>query len=282
MTQKTVFLNDQYVPYDQALVHIEDRGFQLGDGIYEVVLFENGKFIDFYQHIDRLFRSAWAISLKIDKRPEEFHEIALKLFKENNLNSGWFYLQVTRGTCPRRPDFPFECKITINALANPLKTFDPTSYENGIKAITHDDIRWSRCDIKSICLLAQNMIRSRATADGADEAILIRDGFVTEGSYSNIFIVNKKDQLVTRMADNFILKGITRDRILILARENGIEVIEGEIKKEDLFKAKEVFATSSTLKIRPISEIDGQKIGNGKIGEISKNLLHIYNNFVNS
>lgn len=277
--EKTIFLNDEYLPYDKAFIHIEDRGFQLADGVYEVILYENNKLIDFEPHIDRLFRSAREIDLKINKTKEEFKEIFLKLFKENNLKSGYIYLQATRGSSPRSQVIPKNYNTTINAIANPYKNIDKEDLMNGFKAITHDDIRWKRCDIKSISLLASTMVKDKANNENAAEAILIRDGFVTEGSFSNVFIVNDKNQLITRPADNLILQGITRNRIISLAQENNIEVIEKKFTKETLLNAKEVFVTSSTLKIRPISKIDDQKIGSGTAGDIAKNLISLYNNY---
>ncbi len=279
MNSKTIFLNDKFLPYEQAFVHIEDRGFQLGDGIYEVILFVNNKLIDFNDHIERLFRSAKEISLKIDKTIQDFKDISLELFQKNNLNSGSIYIQVTRGKNPRNQNFPKNYTTTINAVVSPLKEVNQESLINGSKAITHDDIRWGRCDIKSICLLAGTMIKNKATNQNAAEAILIKDGFITEGSFSNVFIVNNKNQIITREASNQILKGITRTRIISLAKQNNFEVIESRFNKKELLNAKEVFVTSSTLKIRPINQIDDKIIGNGKTGVISKKLIELYDSY---
>lgn len=278
----TVFLNDKFVAYKNAFVHIEDRGFQFGDGIYEVVLFENNKLIDFDNHIKRLFRSAGELNLKIEKTAKDFEDIFLKLFAKNKLTSGYVYLQITRGTHSRIQTFPKNCQTTINAIVRPLKIIDQKTWKSGFKVITHEDIRWKRCDIKSIALLASTMMREKAEDQNACEAVLIRDGFVTEGSFSNVFIVNDKNQLITREAGNYILQGITRNRVISLAKENGIEIIEEKFNKEDLLNAKEVFLTSSTLKIRPVSQIDDHKIGDNKIGEITKKLHELYENYLTS
>jgi len=279
MSKKIVFLNDEFLAYDKAFIHIEDRGFQLADGVYEVILYQNNKLVDFDEHIERLFRSAKEINLKINKSKIEFKEIFLKLFAENNLDSGYIYLQVTRGKHPRIQTQPKDYNPTINAIANPLKIIDQKDLENGFKAITHDDIRWKRCNIKSIALLPSTLLKEKAENENAIEAILTRDGFVTEGSFCNVFIVNDKKQLITRPADNYILEGITRNRVIDLAKKNNIEVIEKKFTKEELLKAKEVFLTSSTLKIRPISKIDDNVISNGKAGEIAQKLIELYNNY---
>lgn len=279
MVSKTVFLNDKFVPYKEAFVHIEDRGFQLADGVYEVILFQNNKLIDFKPHMDRLYRSAGELDLKIDKKREEFEKIFLKLFKNNNLDFGSIYVQVTRGSHPRIPSFPKKYHATINAISRSEIKLQENDIKNGFKAITHDDIRWKRCDIKSVSLLASTMLNEKAKNSGAAEAILIRDGFVTEGSFSNVFIINNQNQLITRPPSNYILQGITRNKVLDLAKNNTIEVIEEKFTKEDLLNAKEVFLTSSTLKIRPITQIDDNIIGSGKEGDITQKIRSLYENF---
>jgi D-alanine transaminase len=280
MTSKIVYLNNQFINYEDAYVHIEDRGFQLADGIYEVILFENNKLIDFDNHINRLFRSAQEIDLKIEQTSAYFKEIILKLFKENNLNSGSVYLQITRGKNPRSQTLPKTYNSTVNAIVNPLKVIDEKSLSIGFKAITHEDIRWKRCDIKSIALLASTMLKQKAEDKGAIEAILIKDGIVTEGSFCNVFIVNNKQQIITRESGNHILKGITRDRIIQLAKQEGLEIIEGKFSEAELLSAKEVFLTSSTLKVRPINKINDTIVGNEKAGEITKKLIKLYANFI--
>ncbi len=281
MTSKTIFLNDQFLPYEKAFIHIEDRGFQFGDGIYEVILFENNQLIDFDNHIKRLFRSLNEINLKIEKTPQDLKGIFLKLFDENNLTSGSVYVQITRGTNPRNYNFPKNYQPTINAIVNPLNIISQNDPNKGFKAITHEDIRWKRCDIKSVALLANTMLKEKATNQDACEVILVRDNFVTEGSFSSVFIVNDRNQLITRQPDDYILKGVTRDRIIDLAQKSGIEVIENKFTIEEFFKVKEVFLTSSVLKIRPINQVNDKVIGNGKVGDITKQLMSLYANYCN-
>ena len=274
------FLNDQFLPHDQAYVHIEDRGFQLADGIYEVILFRNNKLIDLEPHLDRLNNSAKAIELKFNKSKEELTDLILKLFESNNLTDGFVYLQITRGSSPRNQAFPKEYKASIIATVSPNKEVKEKDTKNGLSAITYPDIRWGRCDIKSISLLAGTLAKQKATTQNATEAILIRDEFVTEGSFSNVFIVDDSDKLITRNVDNHILCGITRNRVISLAKENNIEVLEKKFSKEELLTAKEVFVTSSTLLVRPISKIDSQIIGDGKCGPITTKLMELYKSFI--
>lgn len=280
--EKISFVNGSFLPHSQCFVSIEDRGFQFADGVYEVILFYNHKLIDLDWHLDRLLRSLKELEIKFEKTKEELTEIFLTLFKKNNLDNGSVYLQITRGAAPRNQLFPKNCMPTIVAIVSPLKMPSDQELEVGFAAITHLDIRWSRCDIKSIALLAATIARQKAEIAGAAEAILIRNNYVTEGSFSNIFIVNNQGQLITRQADNSILCGITRNRIIAIAKANKISVIEKKFSKKDLLNAREVFAASSTLIIRPIVKIDGKLIGNGKIGEVTKNLLNYYRKFLNS
>lgn len=280
--ERISFLNDKFLAHDQCFIHIEDRGFQLADGIYEVILFKNNHLVDLDWHLDRLFRSLNAIEIKFHKTREELTEIVLELFKQNNLSSGYVYLQITRGVFPRYQAFPNQTIIpTIVANVSPNKIISALDLEKGFSAITYPDIRWGRCDIKSIGLLAGVLAKQQATAKNADEAILVRDHVITEGSFSNVFIVDKDDNLVTHPTDNNILCGITRNRIIDLAKKHSINVVEKKFSNPELTSAKEVFTSSSTLLIRPIVIVDGQKIADGKPGLVTKKLTDLYNNFVN-
>jgi D-alanine transaminase len=276
---KISYLNNQFLPHDQAFIHIEDRGFQLGDGVYEVILFRENKLVDNDWHLQRLFRSLDAIQLRFDKSEKELTEIILELFKKNNLQNGYVYLQITRGQSKRMQAFP---EHYIPTLVMTVSSFTPLTLEElekGFYAVTHEDIRWSRCNIKSVSLLGGSLMKQFAVEHNAAETILYRDGYITEASFSNVFIVDDKENLITRAADNFILKGITRDRIIKLAKENNINVIEKKFTLDELFNATEVFVSSSTLIIRPIVKIDHKEIGNNKAGKITKKLIELYSNF---
>lgn len=279
--ERISFVNGKFLPHSQCFVHIEDRGFQLADGIYEVILFKNNKLIDIDWHLERLFRSLSELEIKFHHNKDYLREIILELFAKNNLQDGSVYLQITRGVAPRQQVFPTNYTATITATVSPIKESNPEETIKGLVATTHQDIRWQRCDIKSISLLASSWIRQKTLEAGAHDAILVRDGFITEATFANVFIIDKKGTLITRNADHFILCGITRNRIIDLAKKNGIEVLEKKFTVDEMFGAKEVFLSSTTLLVRPVYKIDGQIIGDGKVGEISKNLLTLYNNFIN-
>ncbi len=279
--ERISFVNGQFLPHSQCFIHIEDRGFQLADGVYEVILLKNNKLIDIDWHLQRLFRSLVELEIKFEQNQNDLQKIILELFAQNNLSDGSVYLQITRGVANRQQIFPTDISPTITATVSPLKTINPQDLENGLSVQTHQDIRWQRCDIKSTSLLASCWIRDKAIKTGADDAILIRDGFITEATFANVFIVDKNGTLITRNADNFILQGITRNRLIELAKNNGIAILEKKFSVDELLQAKEVFLSSTTLLVRPVSRVDGQIIGTGKAGEISKKLLALYNNFIN-
>ncbi|MFT5703503.1 MAG: D-alanine transaminase, partial [Rickettsiales bacterium] len=211
--ERISFLNGEFLPHNQCFVHIEDRGFQFADGVYEVILFKNKKLIDIDWHLERLYRSLKELLIKFELDKNSLEKIILELFSKNNLFEGSIYLQITRGKALRQQGLP-ESKPTIVATVLSLKNIDSKA---GLKVITHQDIRWSRCDIKSIGLIASSMIRQKAYDEGFDDAILIRDGFITEATFANVFIVDKNGILITRPADNFVLTGITKKRIVKLA-----------------------------------------------------------------
>jgi D-alanine transaminase len=280
--ERISFVNGKFLPHSQCFVHIEDRGFQLADGVYEVILLKNNQLIDIDWHLQRLFRSLAELEIKFEQDKNYLEQIILELFAKNNLQDGSVYLQITRGVTNRQQIFPTNITPTITATVSPLKAIDKNISENGLAVQTHQDIRWQRCDIKSISLLASCWIRQKVVEAGMDDAILIRDNFVTEATFANVFIVDKFGTLITRNADNFILQGITRNRIIDLAKKNGIAILEKKFSVEELLQASEVFLSSTTLLVRPVSKIDGQIIGDGKAGEVSKKLLDLYNNFINN
>ncbi len=276
--ERISFINQQFLPHSQCFVHIEDRGFQFADGVYEVILFKNNKLIDIDWHLERLSRSLSELNIRFDQNSDYLKEIILELFAKNNLSDGSVYLQITRGTNPRQPTFPSSYTPTIVATVLPLKNLD----DKNLTVITHPDIRWQRCDIKSVSLLASSWILQKAADSGNDDSILIRDGFITEATFANVFIVDNQDNLITRNADNLMLQGITRNRIIDLANKNGIVVLEKKFRVEELFGAKEVFLSSTTLMVRPVSRVDGQIIGNGEVGNITQKLSNLYNDFINN
>jgi D-alanine transaminase len=278
---KISYLNGEFLPHEKCFVHIEDRGFQLADGVYEVTLFQNGKLIDGDAHIERLFKSLEKININSHNfTKEQLKKIQLELLARNKIEDGTCYLQITRGQHPRALNCPKDLTPTIVATASERKKMSPEDFEKGFSVMIHDDIRWSRCDIKTVGLLASTLMNQKAKDAGFDDVILLRDGLVTEASFSNVFIVDENDILVTRAPDNLILQGITRNRFIDLAKKNSIKVAERNFDRGELLKAREVFLTSSSMLLRPITKVDDVIISGGKVGKIAKILSAAYADFI--
>jgi len=264
MTSKTVYLNGQYVPQDEAKISVMDRGFLFGDGVYEVIPCYLGHLFHFQAHIDRLTASLAGIRMENPYTTEQWLEIFKPLMdiSENQ----YIYLQITRGVAPKRDHaFPENTTPTIFAMCNNILPF--AGLESGVKAITADDSRWKFCNIKAIALLAHLLHRQEAVDEHCAEAILIKDGIVTEGAASNVFAVID-GVLVTPLKDNRILAGITRDVILELAAKNNIPYCERDISAAELTTATEIWVTSSTREIIPVVELDGVAVADGKVGTV--------------
>lgn len=275
---KQVYLNGEFLPPDQAKVSAFDRGFLFADGVYEVIPVYGGRLFRLPHHLQRLEMSLAAIGLSYQKSPAEWLRIFERLVTDNGPGDQSVYLQITRGPAPRDHAFPAEVRPTVFAYAQTLQ-YPVTSQHNvGASAITVDDIRWRRCDIKAIALLPNVILRQEAQQRGATEAILVRDGYVTEGSASNIFIVHA-GRLLTPPKGSFILPGITRDLILELARDHNIPCGEEPIDETELLAADEVFITSSTREITPVVRINEQTIGDGKPGPMHARLHTLYQEY---
>ncbi|MBN4863500.1 MULTISPECIES: D-amino-acid transaminase [Providencia] len=272
------YVNGQYLPEEQATVSVFDRGFLFADAVYEVTAIINGKLVDFEHHIARLQRSCHELQLALPYSSEEIKQIHTQLIERNNINEGLIYLQFTRGNAKQR-NFLFpdkDIQPTLVLFAQKTNIVDNLKVKNGIRAVTVDDIRWARCDIKTVALLAASLTKEYAKQQGADDAIFVKDGIVTEGSSSNCFIVNQHGQLQTRGLSHEILPGITRKAVLSLAKEQGIAIIEKAFSLEEMLTAKEVFMTSATTLVCPVIKINHQKIGEGKPGNIAIRLREIY------
>lgn len=260
---KISFLNGDFLPHEKCVVGIEDRGFQFADGAYEVTLFENNKLIDGDNHLIRMMRSLKELNIVHDFTINYLKEVQIELFKKNNITSNYtIYLQITRGNHTRIPSCPKNLKPTICATIAPRKIFSDLEFFSGIKAMTHDDIRWQRCDIKTVNLLASTLINQTAKDNGFDDAIYVRNNFITEATYANIFIVDSKNNLITPPADNHVLRGITRNRLIEIAKRINLNVIEKKFTIDELLLSQEAFLTSSSLIIRPINQIDSKIIKN--------------------
>jgi D-alanine transaminase len=273
-----VYLNGSFLPRAEARVSVEDRGFVFGDGIYEVLRAINGRFFATQFHNKRLERSldGVRIALSGDDSPARFVEIGKQLLKENNLREGeaTLYMQVTRGANTRAHHFPPpETAPTIYISAARFTPYTDFA-ESGAAAITHPDLRWGRCDLKTLNLLPNVLASQTAKERGAFEAMLIRDGVVTEGAKTNFFgVVN--GSLRTHPSDSHILPGITRAVLQELARDLGIEIDEAPIKASEIPKLSELFLTGTTTDVMPVVKLDDRPVGKGKPGELTRRLQRV-------
>ncbi|MBM4762612.1 D-amino-acid transaminase [Bacillus sp. B15-48] len=266
-----VILNGELIKREQATIDIEDRGYQFGDGVYEVVRVYNGKLFTGDEHLQRLEKSAASIGMQIPFPVEQLKDQLVQLIDKNKLTLGTVYLQFTRGISPRKHPFPPEnVKTTFVAYTREAGRPEEKMLQ-GVKAIITEDIRWLRCDIKSLNLLGNLLANQKAAEAGCDEAVLHRDGLVTEGSHSNISIV-KGGKVQTHPANQFILNGISRKVMLAICEREGISVIEETFTVDELLKADEVFLTGTTVEVMPIVEIDGKQVGDGQPGQLTRKL----------
>ena len=264
---RQVYINGEFKREDEAKVSVFDRGLLFSDSLYEVTTVINGKLIDFNNHMKRLDRSMTELKFKKLLNHLDILIFHRKLIELNNLKEGMIYLQVTRGVADRSFDMPMnEIKPTVLAFTQEKKIIDSESAKNGIKVMTLDDMRWKRCDIKTTQLLYASMAKTEATAKGFDDAWMIRQGYITEGSSSNAWIIKGKI-IMTRQSDNLILSGITRDTIFKCAKDLGYEVVTKNISLPDAQSASEAFITSATAFIMPVVKINNNQIGDGKPGK---------------
>jgi len=264
---RQVYINGEFKKEDEAKVSVFDRGLLFSDSLYEVTTVINGKLIDFNNHMKRLDRSMTELKFKKLLNHEDILVFHRKLIELNNLKEGMIYLQVTRGVADRSFDMPKnEIKPTVLAFTQEKKIIDSESAKNGIKVMTLDDMRWKRCDIKTTQLLYASMAKTEATEKGFDDAWMIRQGYITEGSSSNAWIIKGKI-IMTRHSDNLILSGITRDAIFKCAKDLGYEVVTKNISLSDAQSANEAFITSATACVMPVIKINTNQIGDGKPGK---------------
>jgi D-alanine transaminase len=265
------FVNGRFLPLAGASVSIEDRGFQFGDGVYEVIRTYRGRPFMLHAHLARLNRSAEAIGLRQPYSLERWtgyieEGLRLAAFTESKI-----YVQITRGVAPRDHAYAPQLEPTVVMTIRELHPLSPAVQTAGVDAITLDDVRWGRCDIKSLNLLPNVLARQQAKEAGAFEAILVKNGEVTEGSVSNVIIVDNRT-LMTAPKGPRILSGVTREVVLRLARQEGLEVHEQYPSREKLFGAPEVFLTGTTVEVLPVVRIDGKPIGSGEPGPVTRQL----------
>ena len=264
MDNKTVYLNGQYLPLCDAKISVMDRGFLFGDGIYEVIPSYSGKLFHFQEHMKRLENSLSSVRITNPHNRSQWLEILTPLLDADLDQS--VYLQITRGVAPTRDHaFPENITPTVFAMSSTIAPF--AGLDSGVKAISVDDSRWELCNVKATTLLANILLRQQAVEKGCAEAILVKDGYVTEGAASNIFAVID-GILITPPQSSEILPGITRDVILELAEQNDIPYSEDIISLDALKTADEIWLTSSTREIVPVVQLDDDIIANGKPGPI--------------
>jgi D-alanine transaminase len=272
---RVAYVNGRYLPHAHAKVHVEDRGYQFSDGVYEVCEVRGGRLVDERRHLDRLERSLKEIRMSAPMAPAALRVVLRETVRRNRVRDGLLYLQVTRGVARRDHGFP--PPGTKPSLVVTAKSVDRAKLERqaeaGVSVITVPDNRWERVDIKTISLLPNVLARQTARDQGAREAWFVdRDGFVTEGASSNAWIVSKEGTLVTRPATPGILKGITRAVVLEVAAKQGLQVEERHFTTEEARAAREAFLTAATQIVMPVVEIDGQKIGDGRPGALARAL----------
>ena len=280
---RQAYVNGRYVPHREAAVHIEDRGYQFADGVYEVVPVYNGILVDEDLHLDRLDRSLSELRIDEPMSRPALKLISRELMRRNGLSNGFLYMQVTRGVAPRDHKFPKNVKPAVVMTTRQTKPHSKQLLEEGLKVITVADQRWDRCDIKSVSLLPNILGKQAAVEAGAYEAWQVdKDGLVTEGTSTNAWIVTQDNKVVTRDATHSILGGITRHTLLALIRNEGYDLEERAFSVEEAKEAKEAFLTSSTSLVLPITELDGQPIGNGHPGILTGKLRQVYIDYMQS
>lgn len=275
------YLNGEYLPLGEAQVSVLDRGFLFGDGIYEVIPAYGGRLFRFDHHMSRLERSLSQIGMDNPLSAAAWRTVLETLVEKNSGDDQSLYLQVTRGVAPRDHAYPINTPPTVFCMSSPLKELSQKWREHGATAITLPDQRWPRCDIKSISLLPNVLLRQQAVAAGCDEAVLIRDGYVTEGAASNIFMVSG-DLVLTPTKTHHLLFGVTRDLVIELLQDNGMTIEERDIPYEELTRADEIWLTSSTREVLPVVELDGRRIGTGEPGGQWQRIYTIYQNYKNA
>ncbi|HVT90838.1 MAG TPA: aminotransferase class IV [Tepidisphaeraceae bacterium] len=269
------WMNGKVMPLSEATISVEDRGFQFADGVYEAVRLYNGRSFELNAHMQRLQRSSEGIRLSLPIAQEKLADEIVKLVAHSGVKDGWVYLQITRGPGPRYHVFPKDSQPTVLFYVRALPPISELEKRRPYKLISVPDDRWNKCWIKSISLLENVIVRNIADQAGADEAIFIHNGTVTEGSSSNIFMVSG-NKLITHPPGARILEGITRDVILECAKQIGVEVLEQAMPLHEAQQSAEVFITSSTREIVWASQWDDFKIGDGSCGPVTRKLHDAY------
>ena len=274
---RIAYVNGRYLPHAEASVHVEDRGYQFSDGVYEVIAVEQGRLVDEGLHMQRLERSLRELRIDFGMSRAALAVAIREVIRRNGVVNGIVYVQVTRGIAPRDHAFPRRARPSVVITARRQRPLDPAVLERGVKVIALPDIRWARRDIKSVSLLPNVLGKQAAREAGAFEAWMIDDkGYVTEGTSTNAWIVTAEGALVTRPADHSILNGVTRLGIIDIAKREGLGVVERPFTLEEAKKAREAFLSSTTSYVLPVTRIDDTAIGGGRPGPLSRKLRSLY------
>lgn len=274
------YVNGRYVPHGEAAVHVEDRGFQFADGVYEVVTVQEGRMVDEKGHVERLQRSLDELKMDAPMGRRALGLVMRELVRKNGVRNGIVYLQITRGVAPRDFKFPTDVAPTLVMTTRHMDLDQKAEVEKGVSVITVPEIRWKRRDIKSVSLLPQVLGKQMAAEAGASEAWQVEeDGKVTEGCSSNAWIITADNVIVTRKASNSILNGITRQSILKLTGGPDLKFEERAFTVEEAYAAREAFLSSATTYVMPITRIDGRAVGDGKPGPIALKLRKAYQDY---
>ena len=280
---RIAYVNGQYVRHRDATVHIEDRGYQFSDGVYEVFAVMRGKLIGEVGHLQRLTHSLKELRIDWPINRSALMVVINEIVRRNHVYDGIIYLQITRGVAPRDHPFPKEPSSTIVLTARKSAPLDKDALRAGSDVITIPDIRWERCDIKSVALLPNILGKQQAREAGAFEAWQVdNSGFVTEGTSTNAWIVAQNGELVTRNVSKDILNGITRLAVIEAAAAVGISIVERPFTPAEAISAREAFITSSSSHVKAVTRIDGKSIGNGHVGDVTSRILDAYISYIES
>ena len=274
------YINGKYMPKIESKISIEDRGLNFSDGIYEVIRFKNKKLLNFKDHQSRLERSLNEIKITFPFASKKSVKIIISnLLKINSYENGFVYLQITRGTATRNHLFPKFTKPNVILSLYPEP--DISNLSQGVSIILTDDMRWKRCDIKSVSLLPNVLGKQYAHENGCYESWQMdKEKYITEGTTSNAFIVSKTGKIKTHPLNNKILGGVTRNTLIRAAKLNKVPIVEKAFSLKDLLNCEEAFLTSTTVGVLPVTKINNKKIKSGKIGSQTKKLIKIYNEFL--
>ena len=273
-----VYLNGEFMPIESARIPVLDRGFIFGDGVYEVIPVYSGHPFRLPEHLQRLGNSLAGIRLANPLTDDEWTRLIHELITRNQGDDQSVYLQITRGTAKRDHAFPKDTQQTVFMMSSPLTTPAREQIENGVGAITASDFRWLKCDVKSVALLGNCLLRQLAADAGCAEAILFRDGHLTEASASNVFVV-KNGIVLTPPKSNFILPGITYDVVLEILAANRLPNEIRQITEEEVRSADELWVTSSMKEVLAVTTLDGKPVGTGKPGAVFKHVHQLYQDF---